>query len=176
MLEILINNIMKKIKALILVLLVVFFLTGCSHQSVDQTQSTNVLDYQIYKNDKYGFEFQQPPKWEVDKERTSSNTIVFVDKKIGAGEDREAINFESNNKNLSLDQIVNELVKEFDYDEQQINRDYSIKIGGEKNARIETNEFGIILYVFLHKETIFYIETQNNFFTEDVLKTFKFTD
>ncbi len=173
---------MKKIVTLGILSLGVLFLAGCGQQPVSQTQPTTPAqlittpsDSQTYKNDKYGFEFQKPKKWGIDAERTSANAIVFVDKQIEAGESREAVNFEPNSKDLSLDQAVSAFAKERDYTEQQIKRDYQVKVGGEKTAQIETNEFGLTLYMFVHRGTIFTIETQS-LFTDDVLRTFKFAN
>lgn len=182
---------MKKIIALSFAMFEIVFLAGCGQQPVSQTQPTTSApalavqqpaqpvttssDYQTYKNDKYSFEFNRPKKWEIDTERTSANAVVFVDKSMAAGMSREAVSFEPNSNNLSLDQAVSEFAKERDYTEQQINSDYQVKIGGEKTVQIETNEFGLTLYMFVHKGTIFTIETQN-LFSDDVLKTFKFTN
>ena len=182
---------MKKIIALGTLSLGVLFLAGCGQQPVTQTQLTTSApapvaqqpaqtvittpDSQIYKNDKYGFEFQQLIKWEIDEERTSTSAVVFVKKDVEAGESREAVNFGVNSKNISLDQAVDAFIKERGYSEQQIKRDYQVKIGGEKTVQIETNEFGLTLYMFIHKGTIFTIETQS-LFTDDVLKSFKFTN
>lgn len=137
--------------------------------------AAETADWQTYRNKKYDFEFKQPKNWEVDTERTSANAVVFADKHIEAGESREAVSFKPNGKNLSIDQIVDDYIKEGGYTEQQIKRDYQIKIGGERTVRIETNEFGLSLYMFVHDGTIFTIETQS-LFTDDVLKTFKFTN
>lgn len=127
-----------------------------------------------YKNVKYGLEFQYPKNWSIDTTRTDARAVIFADTaRIEASENREAVNFEENSKNLSLDQFVNNFMKERGYDEEQIVRDYQVKIGGEKTVQIGTGEFGLTLYVFIHQGTIFTVETQG-LFSDNILKTFRF--
>lgn len=179
---------MKKGLTISMLFLGVIFLAGCGQQPTAQMQptkpapvvqtpnpaGTKAADYQTYKNDQYGFEVQLPKNWEIDAERTGANEFIFLDRNKAAGESRESISAEPNSKKLVLDQAVNEFMTERGYAEQQIKRDFQIKVGGEKTVQIETNEFGLTLYMFIHQGTIFTIETQG-LFTDDVLKTFKFT-
>lgn len=152
-----------------------------SQQTIEsQSSSTQINSQQIipadlitYKNNE--FSFQTNRNWQIDPSRTKDDLFVFIDQNKGSGESRESIQFEKNNKNLSLDEAVKEFAKKREYTDQQINYNYAIEIGGEKTAQIKTNEFGITIYMFIHNGKIYTIESQN-MFTDEVLKTFKFQE
>lgn len=125
-----------------------------------------------YVNEELGFEFNLPEGWVIDEDRTDAQTVVFMQKDgMKTGESREAITAKDNASNLSLEQVVDEFVKSRKPQESTVNKDGNFNIGQAPVIKVETNEFGLSHYFFLHGKKVYQIETQGNLFSEAVLKT-----
>ena len=125
-----------------------------------------------YINEELGFEFNLPEGWVIDEDRTDAQTVVFIQKDgMKTGETREAITAKDNAGDLSLEQVVDEFVKSRKPLESTVTKDANFNIGQEPVTKVETNEFGLSHYFFLHGKKVYQIETQGNLFSEAVLKT-----
>lgn len=148
-----------------------------NEKTANENSSETSNELTTYKNDAWGISFEHPKNWAPDTARAEANSMPFMDlnRPNFQGEMREAITVTENAKNLTLDQVVDEFLKERNYSEEMVTSDFEVKVGGEKTTQIKTNDFSLIYYFFLHNGKIYRLDTQDNLFNEAVLKTFKFT-
>lgn len=127
-------------------------------------------DWKSYVNKEYDFEIKYPKNWDVDKERSSDNEIVF---ETGFSGSREAIYFEKNIRNISHESWI-----KMNRDKYQgtIINEKNIQIDGLNAYEIETGDFAQKYIVFSNKKFLYVIATMGLMEKNYILKTFRLTD
>ena len=194
---------MKKIVTLSVLSLGILFLAGCGQQPVGQnqptapapvaqqlTQSTAVatvpVDWQVYTNTKYGFEFMHPSDvgylspeggtflgYLSNKDAKETNILILGKKlTINTGEDEHVLSINSGleNKNIIMQEFIDNQDR-FDVSNIDINglkfKKYSLKSGvynGYNNAYLfdDSNRFIIMRFI-------------DSPLANQIISTFKFT-
>jgi hypothetical protein len=135
------------------------------------TQAASLENMNTYKNDQWGIQFNYPKTWKIDKERSTSGEVVFNPPGSEGTESREALAFQKNTKNLSLEKMAAEMIIA---DPSSIYKKENLTVAGEKAIKEYSGEFSSNFIVFLHKNNAYMITTQNGF-TDQIISTIKFT-
>ncbi|MFA6973139.1 MAG: PsbP-related protein [Parcubacteria group bacterium] len=143
-------------------------------QPAPQPAATDeTADWQTYRNEKYGFEFQYPRGWNVKEIQDG----VIALSKDNLPKNTININITNNTEGKSLGEITQERIANLQIQKNSTD----VFLGGLPAKRVKDN--GIVTYngvYSINKEHIYYLyiseESQLNATFNQILSTFKFTE